>query len=198
MVGSDSETCEYTLQEDQEVAMPQTCKVFALRVGVVISLMYAGVKVVSVTWLADVQGNVLMESAASNVSDSRCELLPIPSDQCLPAVATGAAFGFITGPIMVPVFLIALCCCGFGPAGVMAGSCAAACQTPFTIAGSCFACLQSCGAVGCWANVWPVALALACLGLIIAASVSGYCAACTLPEWHASMPQFMNISLPHS
>ena len=177
-----SETCEYTLQEDQEVAMltmAPTCKASALRVGVVISLMYAGAKVISVTWLADVQGNVLIESVASNVSDGLCELLPIPSDQCLPAVATGAAVGFITGPIMVPVFLIALCLCGFGPAGVIAGSCAAACQTPFTIAGSCFACLQSCGAAGCWAKALPVALALACLGLIIAASVSGYCAACT-------------------
>ena len=130
---------EYTLQEDGPAAAPLAFKAFVFRIGVVIALMYAGAKLVSV----DAKGNVLMESSTSNVSDSICVRLPIRSDDCLPAVAKGATAGFLTGLFLVPTFFIALCICGFGLCGIIKGSCAAACQTPSTDAGSCFACCQS-------------------------------------------------------
>ena len=77
-----------------------------------------------------------------------CTLLPDVS--CGPwTVEISALAGALTGSFVVPLFFTALCCCGFGLPGVIAGSCAAACQTPFTVTGGCFATLQSCGALGC-------------------------------------------------
>eukprot|EP00966_Prymnesium_polylepis_P228243 5282432-Prymnesium_polylepis.1 len=174
MVRSD---VEYTLQEDEPAAAPLAFKAFLFRIGVVIALMYAGAKLASVATSVDaqgnvLQGNVLMESSTSNVSDSICVRLPIRSDDCLPAVAKGATAGFLTGLFLVPTFFIALCICGFGLCGIIKGSCAAACQTPSTDAGSCFACCQSCGMTA--AKAIPVALILAVLGSIVAAAVSSY------------------------
>ena len=185
MVRSDVESCEYTLQEDEPAAAPLAFKAFMFRVGVVVALMYAGVKFASVAVDAQgdvLQGNVLMESSTSNVSDSICVRLPIPSDDCLPAVAKGATAGFLTGLFLVPIFFITLCICGFGVCGIIKGSCAAACQIPSTDSGSCFACCQSCGMTP--AKTIPVALILAVLGSIVGAAVSSYCTStCTLPEW---------------
>ena len=184
MVRSD---VEYTLQEDEPAAAPLAFKAFMFRIGVVIAMTYAGVKLASVALAAsvDAQGNVLqgntpsmlMEFSTSNVSDSICVRLPIPSDDCLPAVAKGAMAGLLIGPFLVPTFFIALCICGFGLCGIIKGSCAAACQTPSTDAGSCFACWQSCGMTA--AKAIPVALILATIGSIVAAAVSCYCT-CTL------------------
>ena len=187
MVRSD---VEYTLQEDEPAAAPLAFKAFMFRIGVVIAMTYAGAKLASVAASVDAQGNVLqgntpsmlMEFSTSNVSDSICVRLPIPSDDCLPAVAKGAMAGLLIGLFLVPTFFIALCICGFGLCGIIKGSCAAACQIPSTDSGSCFACCQSCGMTP--AKTIPVALILAVLGSIVGAAVSSYCTStCTLPEW---------------
>jgi len=87
------------------------------------------------------------------------------------------------GPLLVPLVFAALCCCGFGAAGVIAGSCAAGCQAPVTAKGGCFAwfaTLQSCGALGCCRSASMFVL-LAVAGGIIGMEVTGVCA-CDWPS----------------
>ena len=120
-----------------------------------------------------------------------CSLLPDMACDAWP-VTISALVGIVTGPVLVPVFFAALCCCGFGPAGVVAASCAAGCQAPVTVAGGCFATLQSCGALGCWrasAAVPPLlilSLLLAVAGGFIGMGVAGVCAC----DWQLKAPQF--------
>ena len=82
----------------------------------------------------------------------------LPSPFCSPLrdmacgvrpITISTLVGMALGPLLVPLVFAALCCCGFGAAGVIAGSCAAGCQAPVTAKGGCFATLQSCGALGC-------------------------------------------------
>ena len=61
---------------------------------------------------------------------------------CTALVVVG---GTIAGALLAPVVLPVL---GFGAAGIIAGSWAAAIMTPLTVAGSWFAILQSIGATG--------------------------------------------------
>jgi hypothetical protein len=134
----------------------------------------------------------VVSNAADNATQSLDPVQSSPFCSQLPDMACGvwpitisALVGMVSGPILVPVFFAALCCCGFGPAGVIAGSCAAGCQVPVTVAGGCFATLQSCGALGCWgasAAVPPllmVCLLLAVAGGVIGTDLAGVCAC----EW---------------
>lgn len=113
-------------------------------------------------------------------------------------VTIGTLVGIVTGPILVPVFFAALCCCGFGTAGVVAGSCAAGCQLPVTAAGGCFATLQSCGALGCWgasAAAPPLlilSVLLAVAGGFIGMGVTGVCAC----DWKLAFPTAPHVSFP--
>ena len=139
-------------------------------------------------------------SGSSSQRAAICTLLPdVP---CGPwAVGISALVGALTGPFVVPLFFAALCCCGFGPAGVVAGSCAACCQTPVTVAGGCFATLQSCGALGCWgasAAVPPLLIlmaVLAAMGGLIGMVVAGVCDC----DWQLTVPvpHFDLPPLPH-
>ena len=127
-----------------------------------------------------------MPSGSSSQRAAICTLLPdVP---CGPwAVGISALVGALTGPFVVPLFFAALCCCGFGPAGVVAGSCAACCQTPVTVAGGCFATLQSCGALGCWgvsATVPPLLILLTVLGSLTGMGVAGVCYC----DWQLTVP----------
>ena len=128
-------------------------------------------------------------NAADNATHSLDSAQPSPLCSQLPDMTCGAwplyistLVGIVSGPILVPVFFAALCCCGFGPAGVIAGSCAAGCQVPVTVGGGFFATLQSCGALGCWrasAAVKPLlilCLLLALAGGFIGMDVAGVCA----------------------
>lgn len=101
---------------------------------------------------------------------------------CFEKLPGSVLLGCIFAPFVVPAFLAILSCIGFGPAGVIAGSCAAAWQATMggTIAaGSCFACLQSCAAAGCCAAcaaAWPVLLAVCFAGACLTSGLTLHCA----------------------
>ena len=113
----------------------------------------------------------------------------LPSPFCSPLrgmacgvrpITISTLVGMALGPLLVPLVFAALCCCGFGAAGVIAGSCAAGCQAPVTAKGGCFATLQSCGALGCCRSV-SIFVLLAVAGGIIGMEVTGVCA-CDWPS----------------
>mmetsp|Transcript_33074 Transcript_33074/g.95086 ORF Transcript_33074/g.95086 Transcript_33074/m.95086 type:complete len:214 (-) Transcript_33074:49-690(-) len=101
---------------------------------------------------------------------------------CFERLPGSALLGCIFAPFIVPAFLVVLSCIGFGPAGVIAGSCAASWQATmggFVAAGSCFAWLQSCAAAGCCAAcaaAWPVLLVVCFVGICLTSSLTLHCA----------------------
>mmetsp|Transcript_11448 Transcript_11448/g.12852 ORF Transcript_11448/g.12852 Transcript_11448/m.12852 type:complete len:215 (-) Transcript_11448:49-693(-) len=101
---------------------------------------------------------------------------------CFERLPGSALLGCIFAPFIVPAFLLVLSCIGFGPVGVIAGSCAASWQATmggFVAAGSCFAWLQSCAAAGCCAacaRAWPVLLAVCLAGICLTSSLTLHCA----------------------
>ena len=140
-------------------------------------------KLANATWLDDVasartaipQPNAFESSGGAG----RCATLSFMSTwECARSLVVGGGVGALAGPVLVPLFFLLLCVAGFGPAGVTAGSCAAACMTPLTAAGSCFALSQSAAALGCWATAWPVALALSLLGAVLGLWTGWTCGDC--------------------
>ena len=125
-----------------------------------------------------------LDHGVPTAANSVCASLPdvLTTNCTVGKVALGALLGAATGPVAVPVFFGAVACCGFGAAGVAAGSCAAAIQGPVTAAGGCFASMQSCGALGCCgaSAAFPpliiLILILAVLGAVLGAALPGVCA----------------------
>ena len=100
----------------------------------------AGVTVESIAAIIQTPLIIAAGSFFALVQSARANGIGVGFGVCL-LIGGGAIAGALLAPLVLPAL-------GFGAAGIIAGSWAAAIQTPFTVAGSWFAFFQSAGATG--------------------------------------------------